>query len=166
MKKGGIQPGTCATDAMARKLDVSCKTLKESLAEDFPLLTLQKKLRQDQIRGGIGACEPDGGLWFRGGVLVAVFEAKKQGFNGNAIERWFKNQYICRLINPDVCYVTFAIGEGAQVGGSIHKALSVAHPEGFDRFIMGGNSCFMQVEGFDDTEIAKIMKKVLREVSK
>ena len=164
--RGGIQPGTCATDEMARKLDVSCKTLKESLCEDFPLLTMQKKLTHDQIRGGVGACEPDGGLWFRGGVLVAAFEAKKQGWGGNAIERWFKNQYICRLINPKVSYVTFAVGEGAQPGGSIHKALHVAHPDGFDKFVKGGNSCFMQVEGFDDTEIAKIMRKVLREVSK
>ena len=165
VKKGGIQPGTVSMDEMARALDNSCKDLKEALAPKFPNLTMQKKLTQDQIPGGIGACEPDGGLWFRGEVLVAVFEAKKQGWGGNAIERWFKNEYICRKINPDVTYVTFGIGEGAQVGGSIHKALAVAHPKGFNKYNPGGNACFLSVDGFDDAAIRRKMTKVLKSLS-
>jgi len=160
--KGGIQPGTVATDAMARALDNSCKDLKESLAPRFPLLTMQKKLTHAQIPGGIGACEPDGGLWFKDGILVAAFEAKKQGAGGNAIERWFKNQYICRMINPDVTYVTFAVGEGAVVGSSIHKALAVAHPQGFNKYNTKGNACFMRPEGFTEKQIQTVMLKVLR----
>ena len=165
MMKGGIQKGTVATDEMARALDNSCKDLKESLAPRFPSLTLQKKLTKDQIPGGVGACEPDGGLWFRDGILVAAFEAKKQGAGGNAIERWFKNQYICRMINPDVTYVTFAVGEGARFGSSIHKALAVAHPKGFNKHNPKGNVCFMNPEGFTDKQIQTVMLKVLKSVS-
>jgi hypothetical protein len=80
--KGGIQKGTVATDARARKLDDQCKHLKEEvysvLSKIYPELVLQKKLTKAQIPGGIGACEPDGGAWFYNGVLIAVFEGKKQ----------------------------------------------------------------------------------------
>ena len=79
---GGIQNGTVATDARARKLDEQCKHQKEDvyaeLKKIYPELTLQKKLRKDQIPGGKGACEPDGGAWFYNNVLIAVFEGKKQ----------------------------------------------------------------------------------------
>ena len=95
---GGIQNGTVATDARARKLDEQCKHQKEDvyaeLKKIYPELTLQKKLKKDQIPGGKGACEPDGGAWFYNNVLIAVFEGKKQQDRGNAIERWFKNNYI------------------------------------------------------------------------
>ena len=95
--KGGIQNGTVATDARARKLDEQCKHQKEDvftvLKEIYPHLTLQKKLSKDQIPGLKGACEPDGGAWFYRGVLIAVFEGKKQQDRGNAIERWFKKTW-------------------------------------------------------------------------
>ena len=124
--KGGIQKGTIATDARARKLDEQCKHQKDSvfveLKQQYPQLTLQKKLSKTQIPGDKGACEPDGGAWFYNGVLIAVFEGQQD--RGNAIERWFKNNFICRKIN-DISYVTFCTGEGAYNDGQIGKALNV-----------------------------------------
>jgi len=162
---GGIQKGMVATDAHARKLDNQCKVLKEEIADvlQYTGVTLQKKLKKNQIPGGKGACEPDGGAWFYKGKLIAVFEGKKQQDAGNAIERWFKNNYICRKINPDVSYVTFAIGEGAYSDGVIGKALNVAHLDGFDIYNAGANSCFFNPQGFTKEEIRAIMIKVIAE---
>ena len=163
--KGGIQKGTCATDAEAKKLDEQCKTLKDRLAEEFPNLTLQRKLTKDQIPGNIGACEPDGGVWLRDGKVVAVFEAKKQGAGGNAIERWFKNNFICRMINPEVCYVTFCSGEGAKKDHVLEKTLNIAHLDGFNKFVPNKNSCYLSPQGFSSDRIESIMREVLSHVS-
>ena len=163
--KGGIQKGTCATDAAARKLDNQCKHIKDKLAAEFPKLTLQRKLTQDQIPGNIGACEPDVGVWLRDGVVVAVFEAKKQGNGGNAIERWFKNQFICRMLNKDVSYVTFCSGEGAKRGQILEKILNVAHLDGFNKFEPKKNSCYLSPRGFSSKKIEEVMREVLEYVS-
>jgi hypothetical protein len=174
---GGIQPGTVATDAAARKLDGQCKKLKNSLYQElkqiYPDLVVQKKLTKDQIPGGIGACEPDGGAWFYLGVLIAIFEGKKQGDRGNAIERWFKNNFICRLINQNVSYVTFCTGAGAYriwdkilnklTYGTIVHGLNVAHLDGFDKYNPGKNSAYLRSDGFETEEIYAIMKEVLIE---
>jgi len=165
---GGIQPGTVATDAHARKLDGQCKKLKKSLYEElnqvYPDLVMQRKLTKNQIPGGKGACEPDGGAWFYRGLLIAVFEGKKQQNKGNAVERWFKNNFICRKINPNVSYVTFCIGEGAYDDGQIGKALNVAHLEGgFDRYNPGDNSAFLRTDGFTEDQLYAIMKEVITE---
>jgi hypothetical protein len=166
-KRIGIQPGTCATDECARKLDCDCKRLAKEVYQDLKTkysdLTFQTKLTHAQIPGGIGACQPDGGLWFKGDRLVAVFEAKKQGAGGNAIERWFKNNYICRLISPFVSYVTFATGPGACANGVIPKTLNVAHSEGVDRLNFGGNSLLLSVVGFTNDELKAIMIETLEE---
>lgn len=161
--RGGIQSGMVATDAVAAKLDKQCKLLKEELSEVFEGtgLTMQKKLLQSQIPGGIGACEPDGGAWFYNGKLVAIFEAKKQGKRGNAIERWFKNNYICKAINNDVCYVTFCTGEGAGENEVLQKTLNIAHLDGFNQFNPNKNSAFFSVKGFTTEEVSDIMKTVL-----
>ena len=163
--KGGIQNGTVATDARARKLDNYCKELRESVFANFKSeeLTVQKKLNQNQIPGGIGACEPDGGAWFYKGILIAVFEGKKQQNRGNAIERWFKNNFICRSINPQVSYVTFATGGGAKANGTIGKALNIAHLNGFNKYVPGGNSCFMNEDTIDKDEMNSIMHEVILE---
>ena len=163
--KGGIQNGTVATDARARKLDNYCKELRESVFANFKSedLTVQKKLNQNQIPGGIGACEPDGGAWFYKGILIAVFEGKKQQNRGNAIERWFKNNFICRSINPQVSYVTFATGGGAKANGTIGKALNIAHLNGFNKYVPGGNSCFMNEDTIDKDEMNGIMHEVILE---
>ena len=164
---GGIQPGQVAMDAAAKKLDTTCKEVKEEvykqLKNEFPELTLQRKLLAEQIPGGVGACEPDGGAWFYKDKLIAVFEAKKQGDKGNAIERWFKNAFICIAINPDVTYVTFCTGDGAYIGGVMYKALAVAHPKGFNHLYPQKCSCFMNINGHDREFIVHIMKKALRE---
>ena len=164
---GGIQKGTVATDARARKLDDQCKHQKEDVYAElnkiYPELTLQKKLRKDQIPGGKGACEPDGGAWFYNNVLIAVFEGKKQQDRGNAIERWFKNNYICRKINPDVSYVTFCTGEGAYDDGQIGKALSVAHLEGFNQYNAGDNSAYLNTDCFTKQQINTIMIETICE---
>ena len=174
---GGIQTGTVATDARARKLDEQCKHQKENvlkaLKKLYPDLVLQKKLTQKQIPGGIGACEPDGGAWFYRGVLIAVFEGKKQQNRGNAIERWFKNNFICRLISPNVSYVTFCTGEGAFMNwtfdkvpltyGQIVKTLNVAHLDGFDQYNPGKNSAYLSTESFTKEFINATMVKVISE---
>ena len=174
---GGIQKGTVATDARARKLDDQCKHLKEEvysvLSKIYPELVLQKKLTKAQIPGGIGACEPDGGAWFYNGVLIAVFEGKKQQDAGNAIERWFKNNFICRKVNPEVSYVTFCTGEGAYrfwdkvlgrlTYGQIVKALNVAHLEGFDQYHPGDNSAFLSTDCFTKEFINATMIEVICE---
>ena len=174
--KGGIQKGTVATDTVAKKLDTQCKTLKESII--VPGLIVQRKIRQDQIPGGIGACDPDGGAWFKDGKLVAVFEGKKQGKKGNAIERWFKNNFVCRditfsfscsitfyfvcrAINPDVCYVTFCVGEGAGDGEVIQKTLNIAHMAGINKFNPNGNTVFFAVDGFTTEFMNDVMLEVL-----
>ena len=174
---GGIQNGTVATDARARKLDDQCKDLKDEvyveLKKIYPKLILQKKLTKEQIPGGIGACEPDGGAWFYDNVLIVVFEGKKQQDRGNAIERWFKNNYICRLISPKVSYVTFCTGEGAYrffdkllgrlTYGQIVKALNVAHLLGFDQYNPGNNSAFLSTDCFTKKEIKSIMLEAISE---
>ena len=159
--RGGIQSGTVACDEMARSLDASCKSLQNILKEEYKdHITVQRKLYSDQIPGGLAGCEPDGGAWFIDNKLVAIFEGKKQGVRGNAIERWYKNNFICRKINPSVCYITFAVGEGAQEGEVIHKTLSPAH-EKFDVFVPNGNSCFLRKNGFTEDEMLCIMREVL-----
>ena len=68
--------------------------LRESLVPRYGgRLTAQVKLRSEQIPNGKGACQPDGLAWFWDGELIAVFEAKKQQNRGNAIERWYKNNF-------------------------------------------------------------------------
>lgn len=168
MARRGIQLGQVATDELAATLDAQCKTLSRRVLGTLTQihgdsLALQKKLTLEQIPGGIGACSPDGCLWFWNGTLIAAFEAKKQQDAGNAIERWYKNNYICRLVNPSVSYITFASGEGAKVGGAIHKALAVAHRSGFNTYVPGENSCWMNPDGFPDEEVERIMLDVLEE---
>lgn len=168
MARRGIQLGQVATDEFAARLDTQCKTTCIKVLETLQAkygsdIKTQKKLMKTQIPGGIGACAPDGSLWFWKGELVAAFEAKKQQNLGNAIERWYKNNYICRAVNPRVSYVTFATGGGARVGGVIHKALAVAHQKGFDRYVPGENTCWMNPDGFSDEEVERKMLEVLEE---
>jgi hypothetical protein len=161
-RKVGIQKGVCATDSLARSLDDGCKNNTQEVLSDLQSvygnkLTFKKKLDKTEIPGGVGACQPDGGLWYFDGKLIAAFEAKKQGEGGNAIERWFKNNFICRLISPGVSYVTFAAGPGARKYGIIEKTLSVAHSGGFNKLVPRGNSLFLSVEGFTQNEIKAMM---------
>lgn len=161
-RKIGIPKGVCATDSYARELDDGCKSCSlevyDLLSKDYNGdLTFKKKLSKEEIPGGVGACQPDGGLWYYKGKLIAAFEAKKQGNGGNAIERWFKNNFICRTISPEISYVTFGIGPGACEDGVIPKCLSVAHLDGFNQLHSQKNSLFLSVKGFTTDEIKAIM---------
>lgn len=166
----GIQKGQCATDALARKLDVDCRQAADEtrkiLAREGIEVEFKKKLTKEQIPGNKGACQPDGGLWFIGGKLVCAFEGKKQGNGGNAIERWFKNNFICRMIAPDISYVTFATGPGAVENGVIHNCLNVAHLQGVNQVNHSSNSLFLSEQGFTCDELVTIMVEVLREAAK
>jgi hypothetical protein len=165
--KGGIKKGTIASDVHSKKLDSQCKSLKDEVFKQlktrYPGLTLQAKLKKNQIPGGQCGCAPDGGVWFYQDILIAVFEAKKQNDAGNAIERWYKNNYICRKISPNVSYVTFCTGKGANEKGVIWRTLSPAHETGFNKYNPGGNSIFLNTEYFENEKILTIMTEVVVE---
>ncbi len=90
--KGDLQRGTIAYDRDSNKLDEQVRTCRDKLQEHFPKLTMVKKLsKSEKIRLVGDDCfsfVPDGGCWFKDKTLIAVFEAKKQGRQGNAHERW------------------------------------------------------------------------------
>ena len=59
--------------------------------------------------------------------------------------------------------MTFATGEGAKANGTIGKALNIAHLNGFDKYVPGGNSCFMNTDTIDKEEMNGIMHEVILE---
>jgi hypothetical protein len=91
------------------------KTVRENAIPEFT------------VRGVLVGCVPDGGMWFNADrsdttrLLQFVFEAKYQGVAGNAIERWNNNHFFCSKIFPDVKYITFMTGKGAEHGEVLHK---------------------------------------------
>jgi len=105
-------------------------------------------------------CVPDGGLWFEKNndsrKLRFVFESKHQGKKGNAIERWGKNYILCKMLNPEVKYITFLTGEGCQEGEILcrfAKSMEILDPK---------NTLFHSSEnGFTQAEIESIMKSYL-----
>ena len=145
---GGIQPGTLAWDELSQKNDdvVKIGSLQaiHNLQESYSDITYQIKLNMEQIPGGIGACQPDGFLIFYKNQLIVAAESKKQNDQGNAIERWFKNEYICRSINPSVSYITFCCGTGTEIGGPIQKTLNIKHPNGFNSIQIFANTTLLQ----------------------
>jgi hypothetical protein len=162
--KGGIQKGTTAFDEQSKAMDDNAKAamfhVANILSSTYPELIVQSKLDQSQIPGGIGSCAPDGGVWFYKGELIACFESKKQGDKGNAIERWFKNNFIVRAINPMATYVTFASGAGVIAGNPIHRILHIAHQGIYGvsgEVQVGTNNLHCKVEGFDVDEMCDIM---------
>ena len=163
-KTKGLQKGHTGADKLAKTLDKQCRKQRDVLFKElkvlFPELTMQKKLTKEQIKGGIGACQPDGGSWFYKDKLIAIVEAKKQQDKGNAVERWFKNHFICRSFNPDVTYVTFGAGKGAYFEGKLHFGIAPAHTV-IDRLLLQRNSLFLSVEGFTDDEVYTIMKRAI-----
>ena len=168
--KGRIQKGCTAYDCLSMKLDKDCREIAKevynNLSKKYPDLVFRSKVPPSEIPGGIGACQPDGGVWYYKGMVIAAFECKKQQNKGNAIERWFKNNRILRYICSNISYVTFAIGAGAKSGGVIEKCLHIEHSEGrglFNIYSPGKNSCFMRENGYEKQEIYDIMVNVLLE---
>ena len=166
--RGGIQAGTTAFDEQSKAMDDNAKAamirVYDALKASYPELIVQAKLDQSQIPGGIGSCAPDGGVWFYKGVLIAAFESKKQGDKGNAIERWFKNNFIIRAINPTATYVTFASGAGVVAGNPIHRILHIAHQGLYgvmNEVQVGVNNLHSNVEGFSVDEMSDIMMETI-----
>jgi hypothetical protein len=164
--KGGIQPGSTVFDSESLKIDRDLKLVRDqltsSLKDKFPRLSCQKKIKVGTYPF-LTPCEPDGGLWFYDGILIAVFEAKKQQDLGNAIERWYKNNYVANYLNSKVSYVTFCRGEGAYPTGQIGKILDIAHPS-WNQFNKYGNSCWLSCDGFSFESIRNIMEEILSEL--
>jgi hypothetical protein len=102
-------------------------------------------------------CVPDGGFWFDNprGInrnLCYVFESKHQGQDGNAIERWGKNYILCKMLNPNVKYITFLSGSGCCEGKILHKFSETMKK-------LDPSSCifFLNENGFTEEEIECIM---------
>ena len=160
--RGGIKKGTTAFDTLSKSNDKIIKIASKKISKELPSgLQYYKKIPKEYIPGGAGACEPDGGCYFLYDELVCVFEMKKQNDAGNAIDRWFKNNYICRTISPYVSYVTFACGDGAKPNAIIPRTLNIAHLKGFNQFNLYDNSLFLKPEGF--TEVDKNNMSILLE---
>lgn len=164
---GGIKKGMVVTDAMASNIDhqvrTQCKIAYARLRDKYPDLEYCKKLPKGMIPGGIGSCAPDGGIWKYRGKLIAAFEAKKQNNKGNAIERWFKNQDLCRTISSDVSYVTFCVGEGAKNKGVMQYTLHYKHLHGYNKYRPGECSTWMSELGFSNEDILDTVLNVLEE---
>jgi hypothetical protein len=167
--RGGIQPGTTAFDEESKAMDDNAKNAAEIafmlLEVQYPGLKFQKKLNQTQIPGGVGSCAPDAGVWFYNDQLIAAFESKKQGAKGNAIERWFKNNFIVRAINPNATYVTFASGEGVVAGNPIHRILHIAHQGCYgvmNEVQVGVNNLHCKVDGFSVEEMVQIIEETIK----
>ena len=164
--RGGIKKGTTAFDALSKSNDKIIKIASKKISKELPTgLQYYKKIPKEYIPGGVGACEPDGGCYFLYDELVCVFEMKKQNDAGNAIDRWFKNNYICRTISPYVSYVTFACGDGAKPNAIIPRTLNIAHLKGFNQFNLYDNSLFLKPEGFTEEELYDMMTGILRKIS-
>lgn len=165
---GGIQSGTVATDSHAKQLDDDLKSIQNELAVELKEqgFTCRKKLEKDFLieQGVLVGCEPDGGLWFKDGTLIAAFEGKKQGKGGNAIERWEKNYNICKSLNPNIKYITFGAREGFESDGYPYKyAKTMLNRENkeLNTLYEQGQSWFVNPEGFAKEEIKSIMKQAL-----
>lgn len=154
--KGGIQKGTTAFDIYSKELDGSLKKAIANIKEVFPKLHVIKQMKKDMKLALVGddcfGFAPDGGAWFKNGKLVAVFEAKKQGEDGNAYERWWDNATTAKYLNKKVLYVTFCTGAGAAKDKCLDKLRRKAG------IMLGKNFKFYnKVEPFTQEEIEKIM---------
>jgi len=156
--KGGIQVGTTAFDADSKRLDRCLKECKDEISIDGYAVVTQFNydMKIKYVGDDCFGFAPDGGAWFKGDKLVAVFEAKKQGEGGNAYERWWDNANTAKFINPDVKYVTFCSGAGAAEG----KCLDKLHRKA--KIMMGDNFIFHNnVEGFTKEEVMELMLETL-----
>lgn len=164
--RGGIQTGTCATDIYATFLDKNLKSIRDELSDELRDWHCLKKIpRTDLSKMNIHiGFEPDGGVWFKNGKLEVVFEGKKQGKGGNAIERWQKNHWIATRINPNVKYITFGVREGFSKDAYPYRyAQTMLNHEGkdFNCLYKKGQSWFVNENGFSRDEIYNIMKQAL-----
>lgn len=171
-KKGGIQLGTTASSEESKKIDKQVKKANQELfaelKESYPGLTYQSKLKKEQIPGGVGACQPDGGIWLLNGTPIIASEAKKQGKGGNAIERWYNNSFILRTVNKDILYATFATGEGVLKDSPVWSTLHIAVEgkynmirEKSESYGQDGVSVFLSKEDFEYDFVKETMRQIV-----
>ena len=104
----------------------------------------------EESESSLAGAYPDGGIfWHAGhpGKVLCVAEAKKQGENGNAIERWFKNYSIMRRLGCEI-YLTVCTGDGFFNGKSAQKTLETAvATDPFDFYRIRQDAVWNQQEG-------------------
>ena len=136
--KGGIQANTTASSLKSKRTESTLRLANRTLttrAENSDLLWVPG-LSSKKVAKGLSVpldtplvgVYPDGGLWSsRGesGQLLVASEAKKQGKNGNAIERWFKNWEMLDRLGVKT-YITICSGEGFFNNNSAEKILTGA----------------------------------------
>ena len=159
---GGIQKGQSATTSESLKIDQDLREIRDELEKEMQHLGVVMK-KKIILPNTLTACSPDGGAWFLGDILIAAFEAKKQQDHGNAIERWYKNNYVCRSLNENMSYGTWARGEGAYPKGSIGRILDISHGGEWNTYREGKNSCWLSKEGFSKQEIKDQIRAILIE---
>lgn len=133
---GGIQMGTVAASGESIALEQCVKLISDEFADVFSGLEWIPELSGRDISRlwglpnptGIVGVRPDGGIWVDAETKlpVLVSEAKKQGKGGNAIERWYKNYGIIKMLNPDAYYLTFCSGVGFFDNNPAEKILYTA----------------------------------------
>lgn len=164
--KGGIQKGMVALDESSKSLDTHLKQLREEIYEELKDkgYSYKKSIKKDELKKlGIEiGFYPDGGIWYKDGEPVAIFEAKKQGNQGNAIERWCKNNSIAKFLFGDIRYVTFGIREGFDDDSYAARfAKSFLRMENKDKTVnvlyKTGQSWLIHKMGFSREEIKKTM---------
>jgi len=182
-KQGGIQPGTTAYDSMSKDMDKNVKIAShmvyEELKDSYPTLEYIKKLTKEEIPGGIGSCEPDGGIWKFRGQIFASIEGKKQNEAGNAGQRWYQNVAILRELSSDLTYITFGSGSGCEL---VLEKNGKSKPDGspyasgllwdlhfghsgkrgcIDEIRVGCNNYHKKVDGFTVEELVDIIRETI-----
>lgn len=186
-KKLGPRGGTQRSTTASKSLDARCREVSQRLCDEYlssiPGLTFQKKLSFEQMGHSLGACQPDGGLFFYKKTLILALEGKYQNEHGNAIERWYKNHHILRnskRFKPGILsYITICTGNGANEptgkivrgrikGKVIYNTLADAHLNihhvvEYNQYRAGDNSAYMCPDGVTTDFIYDIMKTALLE---
>ena len=131
---GGIQTGTTAASFESCHLEkIVSSYIQNNYSICFPYfwdkgMSGEEICRKLDIRNPapIAGVYPDGGIFFnRYDEPILAFECKKQGKNGNAIERWYKNAAILTILGVKR-YVTFCEGEGFFNNNSAERILAGA----------------------------------------
>lgn len=166
---GGIKVGSTAYDSTSRTLNTRLTDAKNILEKELDShgYTLLRRIDRRTNPILIKGANPDGGIWLDpNGIIIAAFEAKKQGIRGNAHERWFKNHRLLSHINPDIRYVTFLSGEGAiddsGMAGDFKTVLLMEGKEPtFGTIHPKGCSFVASKDGFSLSEVVEIMRKAV-----
>lgn len=124
----GIQAGTSATSVDSMRLESIVREPAKSLNHPnwipgYDRNTLQNLLGVEfEVLGSF----PDGGVFVdASGTPVLALEAKYQGKDGNAIERWFKNYMVMQQLGVQA-YITFCSGPGFFGSNTAERTLATA----------------------------------------